>query len=162
MAPCTEGPSDLLGDDLLERVFDALQRGERRDECRSGGAAAAATALASCGAACTPAPPQWSAAAALPAVCRRWRRVYNTSTLLHGTFNVDLAQLEAAAAAPADAAALRSLLEQRGQAARRLWMHREGQQLTMAAVLQLLSPQLQAVSSGCACGLVHVAVVACG
>lgn len=110
----------------------------------SDGAKGAARAAASL---CTA--PQWSAAATLPLVCRRWRHVFNTSSLLHGTLNLNLHQLEAQLRGPADAQALWRLLQLRGQAARRLWLHREGAQLTMARLLQLLSPQLQAVSGPC-------------
>lgn len=88
---------------------------------------------------------------ALPAVCRRWRRVFQTSSVLHGTLNLDLRRLEGQMRGPEDAAALRRLLELRGQAARRLWLHSAGSQLCMADVLRLLSPQLQAVSLGCCC-----------
>lgn len=89
-------------------------------------------------------------AAAIPAVCRRWRRVWNSSALLHGTLSLDLHRLEAQLCGPADEASLLRLLAQRGAAARRLWLHREGSQhLRMAAVLRLVSPQLQAVSAGC-------------
>ena len=72
--------------------------------------------------------------------------MYNTSQLIHGTLNLNLQQIEAQLRRPGDAAALLRLLGQRGQAARRLWLHSEGSTLRMAAVLQLVSPRLQAVS----------------
>lgn len=84
-----------------------------------------------------------------PAVCMvstRFRRVWNSSTLLHATLALDLHRLEAQLCSPADEVALLRLLEQRGAAARRLWLHREGQRLRMSTVLRLVSPQLQAVS----------------
>lgn len=80
------------------------------------------------------------------AVSKRFRRVWNSSTLLHATLALDLHRLESQLCSPADEVALLRLLEQRGAAARRLWLHREGQRLRMSTVLRLVSPQLQAVS----------------
>jgi hypothetical protein len=97
-------------------------------------------------AAATP-PAAAASGAALPFVCRRWRRVYNTSQLIHGTFNLNLQQIEAQLGGrPGDLAALLRLLGQRGQAGRRLWLQNEGNILSMEAVLNLVSPRLQAVS----------------
>lgn len=90
--------------------------------------------------------------AALTLVNRRWRRVFNTSTLLHATLNLNLhhleAQLGSQCSPPDDRALLLRLLTQRGRATRRLWLHSEGVQLRMASVLQLMSPKLQAVYLG--------------
>lgn len=92
-----------------------------------------------------------SGSAVYPRVCRRWWRVWNTSTLLHATLSLDLAALEAQAQAqhgPGGLPSLLRLLAQRGQAARRLWLHSEGSQLRMADVLRLVSPPLQSVFLG--------------
>lgn len=90
-----------------------------------------------------------SGAAVYPHVCQRWRRVWNTSTLLHATLSLDLAALEAQAQrGPAGLPSLLALLAQRGQAARRLWLHSEGGQLRMADVLRLVAPPLQSVFLG--------------
>ncbi|KAL4450023.1 hypothetical protein ABPG77_010692 [Micractinium sp. CCAP 211/92] len=79
----------------------------------------------------------------------RWRRVWNTSTLLHATLSLDLAALEAHAQhGPSGLPSLLGLLAQRGQAARRLWLHSEGEQLRMADVLRLVAPPLQSVFLG--------------
>lgn len=77
--------------------------------------------------------------------------MWNTSTLLHATLSLDLAALEAQAQAqhgPGGLPSLLRLLAQRGQAARRLWLHSEGSQLRMADVLRLVSPPLQSVFLG--------------
>lgn len=122
----SEGLFFGLSDDLLEFIFSR----ERQ--------LAAAT------------PPAAAASgAALPFVCRRWRRVYNTSQLIHGTFNLNLQQIEAQLGGrPGDLAALLRLLGQRGQAGRRLWLQNEGNILSMEAVLNLVSPRLQAAYLG--------------
>ncbi len=90
--------------------------------------------------------PAWSGAATIPCVSQRWRRIWNSSTLLHPTLALDLHRLESQLCGPDDEASLLRLLEQRCAAARRVFLHREGQRLRMAAVLRLVSPQLQAVS----------------
>ncbi len=88
-------------------------------------------------------------------MCRRWRRVYNSSPLLHGTLNLNLLALEAQLAACdggradlGDEALLLRLLGQRGAAARRLWLHNQGDRLRMSGVLQLMCPRLQALYLG--------------
>ncbi|KAL4452339.1 hypothetical protein ABPG75_008001 [Micractinium tetrahymenae] len=76
-------------------------------------------------------------------------RVWNTSALLHATLSLDLAALEAQAQrGPGGLPSLLRLLVQRGQAARRLWLHSEGAQLRMSHMLCLLSPQLQSAYLG--------------
>lgn len=75
--------------------------------------------------------------------------MWNTSTLLHATLSLDLAALEAHAQhGPFGLPSLLGLLAQRGQAARRLWLHSEGEQLRMADVLRLVAPPLQSVFLG--------------
>jgi hypothetical protein len=80
--------------------------------------------------------------------------VYNSSPLLHGTLNLNLLALEAQLAAcdgcraDLDEALLLRLLAQRGAAARRLWLHTQGDRLRMSSVLQLISPRLQALYLG--------------
>jgi hypothetical protein len=81
-------------------------------------------------------------------VSKRWRRVWNASTLLHPTLALDLHRLEAQLSGPADEAVLLRVLSQRCAAARRVFLHREGQRLRMAVVLRLASPHLQAVYLG--------------
>ena len=93
--------------------------------------------------------PVWSGTATVPCVAKRWRRVWNTSTLLHPTLALDLHRLESQLCGPADEAALLRLLAQRCAAARRVFLHRDGQRLRMVAVLRLVSPQLQAVRDAC-------------
>lgn len=93
--------------------------------------------------------PVWCGAATVPCVAKRWRRVWNTSTLLHPTLALDLHRLESQLCGPADEAALLRLLAQRCAAARRVFLHRDGQHLRMVAVLRLVSPQLQAVRDAC-------------
>lgn len=125
----------LIPTELLERIFViASERPQPTGRCQE-----------SCGrSACG------DGGSVLPLVCRRWRQVYNTSQPLHGngTLALNLQQLEAQLSSKGDEQALLRVLAQRGQAARRLWLHAEGTQLRMAAVLQLMSPQLQAVYLG--------------
>lgn len=124
---------------------------ERREDTRTEGGASACCGGADVDAACAP------GARALPLVCKRWRHVFHTSAVLHGTLSLDLKQLEARISSPEDEAALRRVLQLRGQAARRLWLHSGGRRLSMPDVLALLAPQLQAVrqAAGVARGRGH-------
>lgn len=136
------GAFESLGDELLERVLLAcVSRSERQGQpaqCGGGGGAGADRQVG----------PVWCGAATVPCVAKRWRRVWNTSTLLHPTLALDLHRLESQLCGPADEAALLRLLAQRCAAARRVFLHRDGQHLRMVAVLRLVSPQLQAVYLG--------------
>jgi hypothetical protein len=133
---------DSLGDELLERVLLACvssnERHAQPTQCGGGGGAGGDRRVG----------PAWSGASTIPCVSKRWRRVWNASTLLHPTLALDLHRLEAQLSGPADEAVLLRVLSQRCAAARRVFLHREGQRLRMAVVLRLASPHLQAVYLG--------------
>ncbi|GAB4818951.1 hypothetical protein N2152v2_005997 [Parachlorella kessleri] len=92
---------------------------------------------------------------ALPLVCKRFHRLWNTSQLRWATLNLDPAalqrRLETLPAEEQDAAlaALLRVLCMRAQATTRLWLHSNSPQLLpLAQLLELVSPHLQQVFIG--------------